>query len=466
MIKGREKIIAQTSLIVQSVLTMACFVLAIWFTNSFIESIVFSTKEYKEIFLIIALLSYVIYAYFELGKMVRTKRYRTLFFEYLRAVFTFFMFFLLTFYFINIYISVWTFSAFLVFNILVLYFYKITIYRFMKYFRRSGRNIRSVLIFADKNSEYFIDQIIDSRDWGYRIYAICSSSNDIIKKYADHYSVISVPNHLSELIDEKTIDEVMYCMDDVNHDRIRNLICDCSEVGVTFRMHSELFRLEHLKSEIASFNEMPFISFSNLPSNYFAFQIKKLLGYITAAFIMICISPVFIVIAVLIKIDDGGPIFFKQVRVGQNGRLFSCLKFRTMVVNAEKLRANLMNKNEQKGPVFKIKNDPRVTKIGAFLRKTSLDELPQFINVLLGDMSIVGPRPPIPSEVEQYERWQRRRLSMKPGITCIWQVSGRNNIPFEQWMKLDMQYIDSWSLGLDISIFFKTIKVMITRDGQ
>jgi lipopolysaccharide/colanic/teichoic acid biosynthesis glycosyltransferase len=137
-----------------------------------------------------------------------------------------------------------------------------------------------------------------------------------------------------------------------------------------------------------------------------------------------------------------------------------------MVVNAEELQKTLIDKNEQDGPVFKIKNDPRITKIGKFLRKTSLDELPQFLNVLKGEMSIVGPRPPIPTEVKQYERWQQRRLSMKPGITCVWQVSGRNNIPFDQWMKMDMQYIDTWSLKLDFIILLKTVKVVLTGDGQ
>jgi lipopolysaccharide/colanic/teichoic acid biosynthesis glycosyltransferase len=137
-----------------------------------------------------------------------------------------------------------------------------------------------------------------------------------------------------------------------------------------------------------------------------------------------------------------------------------------MVVNAESQLESLSAQNEQEGPVFKIKNDPRVTRIGRFLRRTSLDEIPQFINVFKGEMAVVGPRPPIPKEVEQYERWQQRRLSMKPGITCIWQVSGRNNIPFEQWMKMDMQYIDTWSLKLDFIIILKTIKTVLSGDGQ
>jgi len=161
------------------------------------------------------------------------------------------------------------------------------------------------------------------------------------------------------------------------------------------------------------------------------------------------------------------PIFFKQKRVGLRGRTFYMYKFRTMVTNAEELQASLMKYNEADGPAFKIKNDPRITKIGGFLRKSGLDELPQFINVLIGDMSLVGPRPPVPDEVKQYERWQLRRLSMKPGITCTWQIKpNRNEISFEDWMKMDLQYIDNWSNKLDLMLFLKTIKTMIKGGGS
>ena len=220
-----------------------------------------------------------------------------------------------------------------------------------------------------------------------------------------------------------------------------------------------------MQSTLSFLNQMPFLTFRNTPDNYLALKLKVLLDFTLSIMVLIILSPVMLVIAFLIKLD-GGPVFFLQKRMGLNGRHFWCYKFRTMVVNAESLKESLLAQNEQEGPVFKIKNDPRVTKIGQFLRKTSLDELPQFINVLKGEMAVVGPRPPIPSEVKQYERWQNRRLSMKPGITCIWQVSGRNNIPFDQWMKLDMQYIDTWSLKLDMIILLKTVKVVITGDGQ
>jgi lipopolysaccharide/colanic/teichoic acid biosynthesis glycosyltransferase len=177
-------------------------------------------------------------------------------------------------------------------------------------------------------------------------------------------------------------------------------------------------------------------------------------------------SPLFLFIGLAIKLEDGGPVLFKQVRVGRYGRQFKCLKFRTMVVDAEERKQKLLALNEQDGPVFKIRNDPRITKVGRLLRKTSLDELPQFVNVLYGDMSIVGPRPPIPSEVKQYKRSLYRRLSINPGITCIWQVSGRNNIPFDKWMEMDMQYIDNWSLRLDFIIMLKTFRVIFVGNGQ
>jgi exopolysaccharide biosynthesis polyprenyl glycosylphosphotransferase len=176
-------------------------------------------------------------------------------------------------------------------------------------------------------------------------------------------------------------------------------------------------------------------------------------------------APVLLIVAAVVKLTSEGPIFFAQERVGKNGRTFKMLKFRSMVMNAEALRGKLEAENEMDGPVFKIKRDPRITRIGHFIRKTSLDEFPQFINVLRGSMSIVGPRPPLPSEVAQYERWQRKRLSVKPGITCIWQISGRNEVTFEQWVQMDIDYIDRWSLWLDLKIFVKTIPAVLLRRG-
>jgi len=185
-------------------------------------------------------------------------------------------------------------------------------------------------------------------------------------------------------------------------------------------------------------------------------------------FALILASPLLILISILIKLSSKGPVFFKQERVGLYGRKFNVYKFRTMIQNAEDKLEELKDKNEADGPVFKIKKDPRIIPfIGKFLRKVSLDELPQLINVLEGEMSLVGIRPPIESEVKEYNIWQRRRLSMKPGITCLWQIQpNRNDLTFDQWMDLDLEYIDNWSLSLDLKVLFKTVLVVFTAQGR
>ncbi|MGG7141939.1 sugar transferase [Clostridium nigeriense] len=188
--------------------------------------------------------------------------------------------------------------------------------------------------------------------------------------------------------------------------------------------------------------------------------LKRLLDLICSLLGLIVLSPVLLIVAILIKLESRGPVVFSQKRVGLNGNEFKMYKFRSMVVNAEKLKAKLVKQNEMSGPMFKMKDDPRVTKVGRFIRKTSIDELPQLINVLKGDMSLVGPRPSLPKEVENFESWMLDRLSVKPGLTCYWQVSGRNNIDFEDWMKLDLQYVEDRSFLLDLKLIFKTFFVL------
>jgi lipopolysaccharide/colanic/teichoic acid biosynthesis glycosyltransferase len=174
---------------------------------------------------------------------------------------------------------------------------------------------------------------------------------------------------------------------------------------------------------------------------------------------------VFLVIAILIRLDSPGGVFFRQSRVGKNGSYFTFYKFRSMVQDAEELKKRLLHLNEVDGPAFKISDDPRVTRIGRFMRRTSLDELPQLWNVLRGDMSLVGPRPPLPAEVEHYEGWQREKLEVVPGITCLWQISGRSHIGFTEWMRLDVEYIRKQSLGLDMKILARTLPAVVSRRG-
>ena len=204
------------------------------------------------------------------------------------------------------------------------------------------------------------------------------------------------------------------------------------------------------------------LEFKNESSRGFTFYdiIKRLIDIICSFMGLSALSPLFIIIAIIIKFTSKGPVFFSQKRVGKYGREFYMYKFRSMVVNAEELKEKLAAQNEMSGPMFKMKDDPRVTKVGKFIRKTSIDELPQLWNVLKGDMSLVGPRPSLPKEVAQFEDWMHRRLEVKPGLTCYWQVSGRNNIDFEDWMKLDIRYVEERNLWIDIKLILKTVSVL------
>ncbi len=193
--------------------------------------------------------------------------------------------------------------------------------------------------------------------------------------------------------------------------------------------------------------------------------LKRPFDAAASAFGLVALSPAFLLLSVLVKLDSPGPVMFKQRRVGKDGNEFWFYKFRSMIENAEDLKDSLMHLNELEGPVFKIGEDPRITKLGRFLRRTSLDELPQLVNVLRGEMSLVGPRPPLPAEVANYESWQRERLSVCPGITCLWQVSGRNHIGFTEWVRLDLEYIRKQSLALDVKILARTLPAVVLRKG-
>ncbi|PKQ63099.1 hypothetical protein BZG02_10050 [Labilibaculum filiforme] len=467
MIKGREQTLARLSTLMQVGLSVACYWVVAWAVNTFLRPVSIAIHDNNTIYLLIIAIWYTLIKELNLGKMLRVKTYSELFAEYFALVVISSGLLYLGSLFLIDSVPTLILALFACLNLIMLFGFRMLSYRIFKLLRGKGYNTRNVLIVADDESYlHFIDRMLFIRDWGYNVWAIMSDGKQIKTKYESHVRVLHEHFQLSEIIDANVVDEVIYCKGKFDNEEVRALIYACSEVGVTFRVYSELLSVVSKQSHLTYFKELPFLTFSNTTKNYFALKVKELLDFLFSFFIVVLISPVLLAIAVAIKIEDGGSIFFRQKRVGLNGRIFDCLKFRTMVENAEALRVKLENLNEQSGPVFKIKNDPRVTRVGRFLRKTSLDELPQFFNVLKGEMSIVGPRPPIPSEVQQYKRWQRRRLSMKPGITCIWQVSGRNNIPFEEWMKLDMLYIDTWSLKLDLMLFLSTIKVVFTGEGQ
>ncbi|MGE5381912.1 MAG: sugar transferase [Omnitrophica WOR_2 bacterium] len=330
-----------------------------------------------------------------------------------------------------------------------------------------GLNVQNIIMIADSNCVDFIEKIYLHKEWGFNIKTIISDSDLLEEVFGRQFKIIKEIDSLPYLLRQDIIDEVLYCKNKIDQDEIRDLIYTCEEIGVVFRMKSSFFHMSSTKTHLTYYEDVPFLSFSNIPTGKFSHNWKMIIDILASFFILLIWSPVIIFIALAIKISSKGPVIFKQKRVGLRGRIFEIYKFRTMVIDAENQRVHLEQLNEMDGPVFKIKNDPRVTKVGKILRKTGMDEIPQFFNVLNGDMSLVGPRPPLPDEVSKYERWQLRRLSMRPGITCIWQIApNRNNISFNEWMKLDLQYIDSWSLKLDLILLFKTVQTVLRGSGE
>ncbi|MBP7829011.1 MAG: sugar transferase [Kiritimatiellae bacterium] len=277
--------------------------------------------------------------------------------------------------------------------------------------------------------------------------------------------VLGTPRDLARVLHEQTVDSVLLAPGRQTFEEIQELIQVCETEGVEAWLLADFFRTSIARACVDQFQARPVLVFRSTPTLSWALVTKRVMDVAGALLLLALLSPLFLAVALVIKLTSPGPILFRQKRCTLHGRLFTMLKFRTMVADAEQKRALLEERNEVSGPVFKIRDDPRVTPAGRFLRRHSLDELPQLFNVLAGDMSLVGPRPPIPSEVAKYENWQRRRLSMRAGLTCLWQVSGRNDLSFEDWMRLDLEYIDHWSLGLDLEILVKTPLAVIRGTG-
>jgi exopolysaccharide biosynthesis polyprenyl glycosylphosphotransferase len=405
----------------------------------------------------------------KITEIPRTKRYRVLLFEYFQSALIIGLLLLIIYF---IFKMSWISRLFLIeftfLGFLFLFLIRLLEYKVLKIYRSKGYNYINVALIVDESSIEFVELLEERKEWGYRISALFTDTRHYRRKYAK--SIIILPNKFIEVVNDlmkgDIIDEVLYLKSKINAAEVRKVVRACEELGV-------IFRLKHTENDLNLNNAIKtnigvhkFLTFINIPHKTYSLAIKKILDINISLLLVILLSPFLLAIAVLIKFTSPGPLIYKQTRVGLRGRLFPLYKFRTMVVNADALRENLEKVNEMDGPVFKIKDDPRVTNIGKFLRKTGLDELPQLFNILKGEMSLIGPRPPIPKETEQYERWQLRRLSVKPGLSCFWQIQPeRNTIKFEKWMELDLAYIDNWSLRLDFIIFLKTIMTVFKRTG-
>ena len=330
--------------------------------------------------------------------------------------------------------------------------------------RRRGHNTRIFAVVGSGDlARDVVETIADHPEWGLQLAGHILEDDavrDVPRKL-----VLGRLSQLGQILDDNVIDEVVFAVPRERLNEIESAFYLCEEQGVSSRVCLDLFAEGRSRISLGEMEGLPMLSFTRAPTDEVALAAKRAFDLFSSALALLAFSPVLVTVAAAIKIESRGPVFFRQRRVGLNGRPFTMLKFRSMHIDAEARLESLRAHNEASGPVFKMRNDPRITRVGRLIRKTSLDELPPFFNVLIGEMSIVGPRPPIPAEVRQYKRWQRRRLSVKPGITCTWQVSGRSNIDFDQWMELDLEYIDHWSLWRDIQICFKTIPAVLSSRG-
>jgi exopolysaccharide biosynthesis polyprenyl glycosylphosphotransferase len=338
--------------------------------------------------------------------------------------------------------------------------------KFFDYIHKKGYNqINLLIVGTSKRAREFIKVVKSHSNWGLRIVGLIDDEHGMFGKQIDGFRVLGRIQDIPFILHRKVIDRVIFVVPRLWLNRIDEAILACEREGISTSISMDLYNLRIAKVRQTDFSGFPLLEFETFPASEWQLFIKRSMDILFSLVLLTLLSPIIVLSAIGVKLTSKGPILFKQVRSGLNGRKFMLYKFRTMIVGAEMKKLELEKMNEMDGPVFKMKKDPRITKVGRILRKLSIDEIPQLINVLKGDMSIVGPRPPLPVEVELYKLWQRRRLSLKPGLTCIWQVSGRNRIQFEKWMEMDLEYIDRWSLWLDFKILFRTVFVVLSGYG-
>ncbi|GMV93981.1 MAG: galactosyl transferase [Candidatus Hydrogenedentota bacterium] len=335
--------------------------------------------------------------------------------------------------------------------------------------RRRGYNFRQILIIGgNPRAEHLVDVMENHSQYGYHLAGLLDDEPERAAHLEKHNIPYLGPvRELENVLLKQVVDEVYICLPVRKfYSEITSVAHLCEGVGVSVRMIADLIPLRVATRQIHQLEDIPVLSLSTIPEAFAQLALKRAIDMIVSGVFLITIAWwLFPFIALIIKLDSKGPVFFLQDRVGLNQRRFKCIKFRSMVVNAEELKAKLAAMNEADGPVFKIRRDPRMTRVGRWIRKFSIDEMPQIINVFLGDMSLVGPRPPVPAEVEKYTWDQRRRLSVRPGITGLQQVSGRSDVDFSDWVELDLAYIDNWSLMEDIRILFRTFQVVLQAKG-
>jgi lipopolysaccharide/colanic/teichoic acid biosynthesis glycosyltransferase len=458
MLKEKESLLQIVVMLLDAVLIVLAFVVAyffrhhldqlssfnIFFSKAAIRSAAPSLSDYLVgLFLIVPSWCFILH----LNGMYSSMRTRH-FYEIIWIIFKSIIFLILIFgtivFLFRLYnVSRLFFIFFIVLGFVFIFIEKIIIFASLHFLRKRGHGLQNVLVVGTgRRAQNIVKKLKNHPEWGFCILgAIDDEPGRGIEKVGDA-DIIGELHNLPNILHKRAVDEVIFVVP-----------------------RSRLNHIKIAKSKPSEIENIPLISFETTVAKEWELFVKRMIDIVFSGLAILLLTPFLLVVSLLIKITSRGPIFFKQERLGLNGRRFVLYKFRTMYAEAEKELSCVDVNQEMDDPEFRKRKMQLITPVGRFLRKFSIDELPQLFNVFLGHMSLVGPRPCIYEEVKQYKPWQRRRLSMRPGITCLWQVSGRNNIPFEEWMKLDLEYLDNWSLWLDLKILLKTIPVTIFGIG-
>jgi exopolysaccharide biosynthesis polyprenyl glycosylphosphotransferase len=336
-----------------------------------------------------------------------------------------------------------------------------------EYLREEGALSKTILVVgAGEKAMRFLNAVHNHDEWGANLVGFVEFDSHRVGETVMNAKILGTSEDLVRILHEYPITEVVFAISTRQMEQCTDMLALCEQEGVNAVILSDFFSSLVAQVETEILYDQPVLIYKTTRHKEWQLLVKRIFDIGFSGLLLLLLLPLLAVIALVIKLTDRGPIFYTWKVVGKDKRKFSGYKFRTMVMDADKIKEKLLQQNEMSGIVFKMKDDPRITRIGRFLRKYSLDELPQLWSVLLGHMSVVGPRPPLETELKLFESWHRRKLSVKPGLTCLWQISGRSSIrDFDEWVKLDLAYIDKWSLWLDFKILLKTIPVVLTGRG-
>ena len=351
------------------------------------------------------------------------------------------------------------------FIVLVLSAFRLVLGTLMGQLRKRGMAVdRLLIIGAGERGRALMRTIVARPDLGYHVVGFLDDEPSRLVSIG-RFPPLGTTAQLAQVLCQHKPDEVVVALPGDRHGQVLAILDECERQGARVKVVPDLYEMSLSRVAVDDINGIPLIGVRDVSISGWNFALKRAIDMALGLLGVALLSPIFALIALLIKLDSPGPVFFKQVRIGRGGKPFVCYKFRSMRDGADAELEGLTGFNEATGPLFKMKNDPRLTRMGRFFRRTSLDEFPQLINVLRGEMSLVGPRPPLPREVDQYEEWHRKRLEVAPGMSGLWQVSGRSLLTFDEMVMLDLFYIENWSLGLDLEIMLRTVPAVLLADG-